>query len=283
MHLMRLIRRLRTRRAAVLVEVAIVLPTVMVLFVGTFDVVDALASWRRARAAAIAIAEAATNVAAQTGTFSLTVGTTTVTGDNQLTSSQAEVASSAIAAYFPNLPSGVSTSYGVTLSAVVFAVTTTCTATSTNCVCVTTNTTTSTGATNTISNTIGNVSPGTPGSGTSNSTTCYIANVAWSVALGSSTSPHGWTQTRACGALTPVSTSSHSSLTTLPEGLYGPYSLIVADVDYTFTPLFSKFITGPVTFLESAYLPPRIGTAANYVFYTPVTYQPTGPVCTGYY
>jgi Flp pilus assembly protein TadG len=261
----------RARRGSVLIEVGIVLPILVILFVGTFDIVNALASWRRARSASIAIAEGATNVASQVGLF-----TSPIAGDNMITGTQAEVASSAIAAYIPNLPSGASTSFAVTLSAVVFTTTSSSGCSDGSCVCVTTVTTG--GSTTSTSTTIG----GRPSSSGGNTTVCYVANVAWSTSLGQNSPAHGFTQTRSCGTLTPVptTTTGHSSLTTLPQGLYGPYSLVVADVQYTFTPTFLTFITGPVTFLESAYLPPRIGAAADYVLYSPTT---SSSICSGYY
>jgi hypothetical protein len=92
-------------------------------------------------------------------------------------------------------------------------------------------------------------------------------------------------QERQCGALTQVAAGTSPSLATLPTaGLTGLSSLIVADVQYTFSPLFLKFITGPISMFRSAYLPTRVGSATMYVQYLPPT-GATGDVfvsCPGY-
>ena len=234
----------RGRRATVALEMAVVLPTIMALFIGMFDLVDGLSAWRNTRAASAAIAEAATNLAVQTTTLA-----SPYTGQNLITAAQAFDASTAIHAYLPGLPSGASNKFAVTLTSVVF----------------------SSAAKNEDG---GCTSPAYLVNGS-----CYTANVAWSISLGTGTTVHGFTQTRACGTLLPVAVGVHSTLTNLPQGLFGPYSLLIADVQYTFTPSFLTFVSGPVTFFESTYLPPRIGTAGQYVEYKPNT---AAAVCPGY-
>lgn len=85
-------------------------------------------------------------------------------------------------------------------------------------------------------------------------TSCsYNANVAWSgVFQGSGTK-------RLCGPLSFVADTQGTNPATLPTGVAGPEPLIVVDVQYTFTPVFFKFITGPVVMKQSAYFPPRVG------------------------
>jgi hypothetical protein len=94
---------------------------------------------------------------------------------------------------------------------------------------------------------------------------CYSANTAWSAPLS-----QGKQVRRACGQLLPA-TSTSASLTTIPVGVYGPYSVMVADVTYSFTPVFLGHLMGSITFSETAYVPPRIGGSGtgNYVQYNP--------------
>ncbi len=266
----------RGRRGAIALEAAITLPIMTVLFVGAFDVVNALTAWRQTRAASIAIAEAATNMAVQTSTL-----TSPYSGSNLLTSANAYAVSTAVAAYLPDVRTAASSKFAVTLTAITFASVPSCSDGS--CVCVTT--TTTSGSNGTINTANSSVINGSAGSNGSSTTSCYTANVAWSVALGQGSPAYGGMQTRKCGVVTPVAVGTASSLGTstlasnLPQGLYGPYSLLVADVSYTFTPSFLTFITGPVTFLESSYVPPRIGAAGEYVQYSPNT---SSSVCSGY-
>ena len=270
------------RRGAIALELAITMPVLVVIALAAFDLVGAVAAWRRVRAAATSIAEIATSLAVNTSNST-----------NQISSTQAAAASTAIYPYIPALyQSGNTTPFAVTLSAVVFEplanvtndagqVTSykSCAAT---CVCL--NTATAGNGTITTSSTIG---------GTNSATTqCYSAYTAWSVPE----LQHGATQggaawgARPCASaaptadppppppLTPVADGTGSTESTLPMGLYGPYSLLVADVAYTFTPMFLNYIMGNVTFTESAYVPPRIGTSRQYVQYSP---DPSSVTCPG--
>jgi hypothetical protein len=262
-----LIARKRARRGSVALEAAITLPVLVTLFLGAFDLVGAVTAWRSARTSAIAIAEIATNIAVQNAN-----------GTNVITSTQVWDANTAIFAYLSSLKSSTNVNpYAVTLTAVVFAPVTSCT--NGSCVCVTTNLTSS--ATTTAIN-------GSAGSNASTSTACYTANIAWSVPLTNvPNAPNSVTQSRGtngCGKLTPVVSGTPSSLTTLPQGLYSAYSVVVADVSYTYIPTFTKFVTGSISFLETAYVAPRIGTinganGAPYVQYSPTN---ASVVCSGY-
>jgi hypothetical protein len=94
------------------------------------------------------------------------------------------------------------------------------------------------------------------------------ACTAWSVvgSFGNNLAPT--LDERACTALGQVAAGSAPSLSTVPTaGVTGLSSLIVADVQYTFTPLFLAFITGPIAMFRSAYLPTRVGSATPYVQY----------------
>jgi Flp pilus assembly protein TadG len=81
----------------------------------------------------------------------------------------------------------------------------------------------------------------------------YVATVAWSVA-----NNLGAVQLRPCGTLTMVPNGSTPSLTTLPAGDFGPTSLLVADISYTFRPLFLGFLVGDIALMRSSYFSPRI-------------------------
>lgn len=81
----------------------------------------------------------------------------------------------------------------------------------------------------------------------------YTANVAWSGIF------QGTGAKRLCGTLNFVPDTQGTDPATLPTDVAGPEPLIVVDVEYTFNPVFLKFITGPVVMKQSAYFPPRIG------------------------
>jgi Flp pilus assembly protein TadG len=100
----------------------------------------------------------------------------------------------------------------------------------------------------------------------------YIANVAWSYPF-----TPGTIETRPCGIQQQVPNNQANSLTVLPVGIASASPILVADVATTFEPLFFAFITGPIQMLESAYLPPRIGTTSQYV-----VLAPPGTSCAGY-
>ncbi len=115
----------------------------------------------------------------------------------------------------------------------------------------------------------------TPTGCTSN---CVItASTAWSVPLSL-----GRAVTRPCGVLAQVSASTSPSLTTLPTaGMTALSSVVVADVSYTFTPLFGRFF-GSFSIFRSTFLPPRVGTAQQYVEYDTANATTDKSICTGY-
>jgi len=168
-------------------------------------------------------------------------------GNYQLTDPQVQDATTAIYAFLPQLNGGTDTSsFAVTLTSVVFSYT--CNG---NNVCTSTATT--------AWSVVGSFSP---------SVAAVVATYA-----------------RACGTLAQTLPGSNPSLTTLPtEGVSGLSSLVVADVQYTFTPLFFNFITGPITMFRSAYLPTRVGSVASYVQYVAPTGVQTDydQICSGY-
>ena len=113
--------------------------------------------------------------------------------------------------------------------------------------------------------------PGNPVAAVPVQPTCNTANVVWSVGF-TAASPR-FSSTRTCGANTLKETKKTSlisspDLGTMPWYLYLPGDIIVVDIAYTYTPMFTKWITGSFTFQRTAYIAPR--------FFTQLTYTPTG-------
>ncbi len=196
----------RNGRAGVAgLEFALVSPVLLVLFLGTIDLSDALLTARRMGLAAGSIAEIATTSSAQTQAL------------NVLTDVQAWQATTAAFTFFPGWTATTSRrTFAITLSDVVF------TATPTGCA----------------------------------QDCAYAANVAWSVANGL-----GVAKLRACGPLTKVPNNNATDYGTLPAGDFGPTSLLVADISYTFQPYFFGFLIGDIPMMQSAYVSPRVNNA----------------------
>lgn len=105
---------------------------------------------------------------------------------------------------------------------------------------------------------------------------CTTANVVWSAGFTARTS--AFTSTRACGLNTLTITKSTAavsspSLAAMPHYLYQPGDLIVVDIFYKFTPMFTKWIIGSYTFERAAYIVPR--------FFTKLAYSPPGSQVAG--
>ena len=81
----------------------------------------------------------------------------------------------------------------------------------------------------------------------------YAATVKWSVA-----NDLGTPSLRACGPLSSAPDTNAPSYTTLPAGNFGATSLLVADVSFTFQPMFFGFLIGDIPMMQSAYISPRI-------------------------
>jgi len=76
----------------------------------------------------------------------------------------------------------------------------------------------------------------------------YQAKVGWS----------GGSDRRPCNTvMTPVPDSTTPSKTTLPSDAYGPNSVIVVDLTFSYRPLFAEKIFGPLTIKRTSYLQPR--------------------------
>lgn len=88
----------------------------------------------------------------------------------------------------------------------------------------------------------------------------YTAQVAWSAG-----NPHGFQELRACGTLPVATNTAATAYTSLPAGVFGPNSLLIADVDYTYQPAFFGFITGDIRMRRASYVPPRIGNGITLI------------------
>ena len=218
-------RTITDRRGVAALEFALIAPAMVVFAIGLFDLVDGTATWWHLTQAAQAIAQIATNSAANTN------------GTNSLTKQQGYAASTAAYPLVPQLASAKLADFGVTLSSVVF------TPTVANC--------------------------------TSGCT--YTAAVAWSHTLLTGK----LAAARACGvSLVQAANSAAPSSGTLPASAFGAAPLLVVDVSYRFTPLFTTFIAGPIVMMRSAYLTPRAGDDTQWVRYTDPTISQ--PMCPGY-
>ena len=183
-------------------EFALISPVLLVLFVGTIDISNALLTARRMTLAAGSVAEIASTESVQSQAL------------NVLTDVQAWQATTAAFALFPGwtYPPARQT-FAITVSGVDF------TASPAGC-----------------------------------TTNCsYTAMVKWSVA-----NDLGQAQLRPCGALSQAPDTNAPSYGSLPAGNFGPTSLIVADISYTFRPAFFGFVTGDIPMMQSAYISPRI-------------------------
>lgn len=106
----------------------------------------------------------------------------------------------------------------------------------------------------------------------------YIANTAWSTALSL-----GLKVRRSCGVVTQVASTEPATVNNLPTwGMTTVTSVVIADVIYKYQPLFSGFITGPITFQRTSFLPPRAGKPTDYVKYDKDNVGRNPDICPGY-
>ncbi|WP_428534045.1 TadE/TadG family type IV pilus assembly protein [Rhodopila sp.] len=183
-------------------EFALISPVLLILFLGTIDISNALLTARRMTLAAGSVAEIASTSSVQSQAL------------NKLTDAQAWQATTAAFALFPGwtYPPAQQT-FAITISGVDFTA--------------------------------------SPSGCTENCS--YTAKVKWSVA-----NDLGQAQLRPCGALAEAPDTDAPSYQALPAGNFGPTSLFVADISYTFRPAFFGFVTGDIPMMQSAYISPRI-------------------------
>lgn len=104
-------------------------------------------------------------------------------------------------------------------------------------------------------------------------------NVAWSTALSLSATK----VRRRCRPVTQVKPTEQATMDNIATlGMTTVKSVVVADVSYTYQPLFSGFVTGPVTLRRTAFLPPRAGDPAKYVRYDRSNASANADICSGY-
>ena len=92
---------------------------------------------------------------------------------------------------------------------------------------------------------------------------CYTANVVWT-STGTAQPPEG-PNFRPCSVeQQPADNAAAPGRATLPRSVYGPSSLIVIDVVFTFRPTFGSRLVPPVRIARSAYVQPRYASLINY-------------------
>ncbi len=224
----RLKRVLRATRGVAGLEFALIAPVMFLMVAGVFDMSKGIILWQQVYNAAHTIPVSASILSVQPDkTTSLTV-------------EQVQETTSAIYAEMPWLRDGIEQGQrSVTLTSVTF--------TQTNPICV--------------------PLPLVP---------CpYTASVAWSVPYKDSRGTggvSGFTQVvRACGNPTQVAptqqlTKTQTPLTVLRTlNISAPDPILVADVHYQYTPMFLRFLTGPLDFWATGYWSVRTGDPAKTV------------------
>ena len=107
--------------------------------------------------------------------------------------------------------------------------------------------------------------PNTTCAPTSDQSPCYTASVVWT-----STGTVG-TNNRACGTAKgqspfqlPMNDTSSPNKLYLPRSIFGPGSVIVIDVVFTFRPVFAANLMQPLTIRRSVYVRPRYASLIDY-------------------
>lgn len=102
----------------------------------------------------------------------------------------------------------------------------------------------------------------------------FCANVAWS----------GGSNPRPCATnLAAAADSATPSSTALPTDAFGAGSIVVADVVYTYTPVFLSTVLPQITISRSAYVRPRYIPPTSYIAYSVIAGDNgIASSCTGY-
>lgn len=88
---------------------------------------------------------------------------------------------------------------------------------------------------------------------------CYLANVVWT------TTGLNASNFRPCIVpQLPADNTAAPTPATLPRSVYGPASIIVVDVVYTFRPTFGASFVPPIKIVRSAYVQPRYASLINF-------------------
>ncbi|UHC19318.1 pilus assembly protein [Methylobacterium currus] len=97
----------------------------------------------------------------------------------------------------------------------------------------------------------------------SDQSACYSAEVVWTST--GTTQPASGPLYRRCGtALNPVANTAAPSPTTLPRSLFGPATMVVIDVVFTFVPTFGARYLPSIQIARSAYVQPRYASLIDY-------------------
>ncbi|CAO4183087.1 TadE-like domain-containing protein [Methylorubrum populi] len=92
---------------------------------------------------------------------------------------------------------------------------------------------------------------------------CYTANVVWTSS--GTNQPSTGDNYRPCGtAQTAADDNAPPNRTTLPRSAFGPASLVVIDVVFTFQPTFAAGILPAIRIARSAYVMPRYASFVDY-------------------
>jgi Flp pilus assembly protein TadG len=111
----------------------------------------------------------------------------------------------------------------------------------------------------------------------------YVANTAWSKMLSLSTLSPTVPITRPCGVIPQVAATQAATINNLPTaGMTTVTSIVIADITYVYQPLFSGFFPGSVTLTRTAFLPPRVGSASQYVQYDLAHSTTNTSICPGF-
>lgn len=86
----------------------------------------------------------------------------------------------------------------------------------------------------------------------------YVANVAWTAVLQGSSSK------RPCGTLASVPDGTPSDKRTLAADAFSAAPVLVVDVTYDFTPIFTNLFGAGASFMETAYMAARAGKDADW-------------------
>lgn len=104
--------------------------------------------------------------------------------------------------------------------------------------------------------------PGSTCNDPTDQSACYVASVVWT---STGTAQPGGLNYRPCiTPQLPASNTAAPSRTTLPRSVFGPASLIVIDVVFTFTPTFAPARLPPLRIARTAYVQPRYASLISF-------------------
>jgi Flp pilus assembly protein TadG len=106
---------------------------------------------------------------------------------------------------------------------------------------------------------------------------CYVASVVWT---STGTAQPGGTNYRPCiTPQLPAANTAAPNRGTLPRSVFGPASLVVVDVVFTFTPTFAAALLPPLRIARTAYVQPRY---ASLISFDPTGNDGIASKCPGY-